>query len=437
MAQLEVVERKIREVEADIRHIKKQVDLIQRLTEEDPRRAQLPYLQGQLPGLQARLAELEKRVNILLEMQAAAAAQPTAAPPCAGTTPPAVGNPPGEYGEGGFVAVVLQALNDMSHDVKQLAALAPLVSTIVMEKFMPTPSRASQGMDEGFKQQLIQLYKRQQTAKTLHKLFCPVLKRFFSRHLVRAAHLFPVRLREYAHLLGIPDINNARNGLLWSSLIEKAWEAWLICFTPCPNVKPGCKAYVLRVVDAGIMDTKLAVYGDDAAYAYLGSQTFRDLDGTIMDIPDTDMPPYERALVWQARLAVFKAQKSQKLAQQFPLESAFKAASPGALLVDRLMDSLTQQGLSTASTAHASSPEPEITNLMQQFAAMDAGPSTGSAPIGVVPVAASPSDSSEASGGGAGAATMAAASTSHQAGMGQQQHRRRRRRKRKQQQQQA
>lgn len=163
--------------------------------------------------------------------------------------------------------MVMQAINDMSRGIKQLDVLAALMSTIMMwvlgqwdsrakqticmcsclrahcepssggradmdgmhchglctafmlsvcrERFMPTPSRASQGMDEDFKHQLIQLYKQQQTTNTLSKLFCPVLKRFFPRHLVHATHLFPVRLRVSAgvqvqllrhhHLCFLPD----------------------------------------------------------------------------------------------------------------------------------------------------------------------------------------------------------------------------------------
>lgn len=50
-------------------------------------------------------------------------------------------------------------------------------------------------------------------------------------------------VQAFASTLGIPvvDINSTRNGLLWSSLIEDAWEAWHICFTYCPNVQPGCR----------------------------------------------------------------------------------------------------------------------------------------------------------------------------------------------------
>jgi len=122
MAQLEVVERKIREVEADIRHIKKQVDLIQRLTEEDPRRAQLPYLQGQLPGLQAQLgARLQERL-LLLPAQAAAAVQPPAAPPGQGG-PLLTGSK--DQLKGALVEALREIKLDEEKDQKKQLSIAP------------------------------------------------------------------------------------------------------------------------------------------------------------------------------------------------------------------------------------------------------------------------------------------------------------------------
>lgn len=77
------------------------------------------------------------------------------------------------------------------------------------------------------------------------------------------------------------------------------------CTTFCLLGQPTGHARLIELVTLGDLgappvseltpqDTPLAGYGGDAEYAYLGQQTFRDLDGDIMDVPETDKPPYER-----------------------------------------------------------------------------------------------------------------------------------------------
>ena len=151
---------------------------------------------------------------------------------------------------------------------------------------MPSKSRASSGTNEVFKEALIKNLTMPPGGKE-EQLYCFVLKRFFPRPLVRAAHIFPrsqqVRCagavcrssvcspalapaphvlslppsssaplslltalltvshsifphactQDLASTFGIDDVNSARNGMLWCSVIQEMWEARKICLQPC------------------------------------------------------------------------------------------------------------------------------------------------------------------------------------------------------------
>lgn len=59
-------------------------------------------------------------------------------------------------------------------------------------------------------------------------------------------------------MLGVEDISDARNGLLWSSAIEEAYEYQKICFSHVHS-----NTFRLHVVDKQLLATKLADYGKD------------------------------------------------------------------------------------------------------------------------------------------------------------------------------
>ena len=66
-------------------------------------------------------------------------------------------------------------------------------------------------------------------------------------------------LQDYADvLLGFQDISDPRNGLLWNSAIEEAYELQKICF----SLVQGC-TFKLHVIDRELMDVELGNVGKD------------------------------------------------------------------------------------------------------------------------------------------------------------------------------
>lgn len=59
-------------------------------------------------------------------------------------------------------------------------------------------------------------------------------------------------------MMGLDDISDVRNGVLWSSSIQEAYEFQQICFS---YVSPN--TFQLHVVDKELLATKLADYGKD------------------------------------------------------------------------------------------------------------------------------------------------------------------------------
>ena len=59
-------------------------------------------------------------------------------------------------------------------------------------------------------------------------------------------------------MLGLKDISDPRNGLLWNSAIEEAYEYQKICFSHVSSC-----TFKLHVVDKELMATKLGDYGKD------------------------------------------------------------------------------------------------------------------------------------------------------------------------------
>ena len=61
-------------------------------------------------------------------------------------------------------------------------------------------------------------------------------------------------MQEYMPEMGIRDINNRRNGLLWCDIIEDAYERWALCFSSSPL--PG--KFKIHIVNKEYLDLPLS-----------------------------------------------------------------------------------------------------------------------------------------------------------------------------------
>jgi hypothetical protein len=60
-------------------------------------------------------------------------------------------------------------------------------------------------------------------------------------------------MQKYKQEMGIRDINNRRNGLLWCDFIEEAYERWALCFSSSPL--PG--KFKIHIVNKEYLDLPL------------------------------------------------------------------------------------------------------------------------------------------------------------------------------------
>uniref|UniRef100_A0A7S0WND7 HNH nuclease domain-containing protein n=1 Tax=Chlamydomonas leiostraca TaxID=1034604 RepID=A0A7S0WND7_9CHLO len=216
-----------------------------------------------------------------MEMQAAAAAQPPAAQP-------------------GDVATTLTRIERKLNLVTDIA-LYPL------EKALSPPSEGheSKGTNITFKQKLIQHYGLANAPQG--QLTCMVLGRSLPKQFIVAGHLLPRRAEVYAGKLIGTHVHDPRNGLLWNSAFEYAFERQWLCFS---HVATGMEDnFMIHVINKHRLGTKLADVGehrhDHDFKKAMGDLQFGDLTGTCISFSSQSSGrPLRRSLMIHAAQAL-------------------------------------------------------------------------------------------------------------------------------------
>ncbi|KAG2499060.1 hypothetical protein HYH03_003245 [Edaphochlamys debaryana] len=127
-----------------------------------------------------------------------------------------------------------------------------------------------------------------------------------SRFLV-AGHLFAVRWTRYASIMMGKDfrVNSPKNGIIWNSAIEHAYERQRICF----SYSGLGSEFILHVLDKSLLEKKLSAVGqhktDPDFVQALGDDTFESLQGKRVNFTGAEgKGPLKRALALHAKLAL-------------------------------------------------------------------------------------------------------------------------------------
>ncbi|KAL0020770.1 hypothetical protein WJX77_012050 [Trebouxia sp. C0004] len=139
-------------------------------------------------------------------------------------------------------------------------------------------------------------------------------------NLVEAAHILPKASAQCGNCaLGISDVWDERNGLLWAEPFEKAYQAHEIVVMFQPKVG----TFKFRVLIESLMTKSLSAYGrSEPARSCLELQqhTFGEYDDTDLLMPSGNMP-FRRTLAAHAAMSV--------TAQQYKLRSSLSFAANG------------------------------------------------------------------------------------------------------------
>ncbi|GFH21728.1 uncharacterized protein HaLaN_19088 [Haematococcus lacustris] len=152
-------------------------------------------------------------------------------------------------------AHVTGVLERIDENFAFFSRVLPMLMVHLKKQFAP-PTTASRGSNASFRQSLLQFYG---VALDKGKLRCMVLNELLPKEFICAGHLLARSLKDYARpMLGVSDISDPRNGLLWNSAIEEAYELQKICF----SYVRAC-IFRLHVVDKKLMHIKLGDCGKD------------------------------------------------------------------------------------------------------------------------------------------------------------------------------
>jgi len=167
--------------------------------------------------------------------------------------------------------------------------------------------------------------------------------------LVEAAHVLPTASAQWGNcVLGISDVWDERNGLLWAEPFEKAYHAHEIVVMFQPSVG----TFKFRVLIESLMTKRLSEYGRSKpvrSCLELQQHTFGEYDDTDLLMPSGNMP-FRRSLAAHAAMAVtvqhHKLRASLSFtADDFDIVSDYKAKGTTAAWV--------QTSLATAITSSA------------------------------------------------------------------------------------
>ncbi|KAJ9527434.1 hypothetical protein QJQ45_025707 [Haematococcus lacustris] len=198
-------------------------------------------------------------------------------------------------------ARVTELLEKVDKQLGLMRFVLPVLMANVKRQLGP-PSIASRGSNASFKESLVQFYGM---TSEEGKLRCMVLNELLPMEFVCAGHLVACTHKEYAKVMvGFRHFSDPRNGLLWNSAIEEAYELQKICF----SFVRAC-IFRLHVVDKQLMHVKLGDCGKDKTNnvfkTLMGSRAFGELHNTDMDFRNPiGVGPLKSALAFQAMNAL-------------------------------------------------------------------------------------------------------------------------------------
>ncbi|DBA71869.1 TPA: hypothetical protein ACH3X2_010918 [Trebouxia sp. C0005] len=181
------------------------------------------------------------------------------------------------------------------------------------------------------------------------KMTCMVSKLSLSSNLVEAAHILPKASAQWGNCaLGVSDVWDERNGLLWAEPFEKAYHALEIVVM----FQPGDGTFKFQVLIESLMNKKLSAYAKSEPARLcpeLQQHTFGEYDNTDLLMPSGNVP-FRRTLAAHAAISV--------TAQQHRLRSSLSFTAKDFDIVSDYDEKGTtaawvQTSLATAITSHA------------------------------------------------------------------------------------
>ncbi|KAG2422185.1 hypothetical protein HXX76_016224 [Chlamydomonas incerta] len=221
-----------------------------------------------------------------------------------------------------LVEAMKAALTDMG--VPALVQAASMMAQLQLSQFDYSASKASPSRQgESFKERLQAFYDNSTDDPTQHQhlLRCMLLDVQLPKTLVTACHLFKRCWKAEARVVvGLTDINDARNGLLLFKPLAHAFHDSRICFTSVED--DGEIQFKLALLDSELEETKVwdyaaehnlcKNYGASQVGHYAATVTFGELHGKPLVFTNSNRP-HQRCLRFQHLQAMRRAEASNWL----------------------------------------------------------------------------------------------------------------------------
>jgi len=203
------------------------------------------------------------------------------------------------------LTTVLERMDERLHTIELGVKLSTHQTKVRLRYSASRASNESRPDNQEFKLALIRAYQPQQELKAT--LFCMVTGVELPKENIVGAHIASHSKRtDMECLLLIKNIDDVRNGMLWSQPIETAYEDSRICFA----FDPADGEYRLHVLDSALLGSSLAdpFPHHRKAKAPLHANKFQaiswqDVDGKCIQFGTSCTRPFKRAFTLHAYLA--------------------------------------------------------------------------------------------------------------------------------------
>ena len=203
------------------------------------------------------------------------------------------------------LTAVLESLDKRLHTIELGLKLSTYQTKVRLRYTASKASNESRPDNKAFKLALITAYQPQQELKTT--LFCMVTGVELPKENIVGAHIASHSKRtDMEHLLLIKNIDDVRNGMLWSQPVETAYEDSRICFA----FHPADGEYRRRVWDNALLGLSLADpfphHSKPKAplHAYkFQAISWQDVDGKCIQFGTSCTRPFKRVFTLHAYLA--------------------------------------------------------------------------------------------------------------------------------------
>jgi len=203
------------------------------------------------------------------------------------------------------LTAVLESMDERLHTIELGVKLSTHHTKVRLRYSASRASNESRPDNQEFKLAMIRAYQSQQELKAT--LFCMVTGVELPKDNIVGAHIASHSKRtDMECLLLIKNIDDVRNGMLWSQPIETAYEDSRICFA----FHPADGEYRLHVLDSALLGLSLAepFPHHSKPKAPLHANKFQaiswqDVDGKCMQFGTSCTRPFKRAFTLHAYLA--------------------------------------------------------------------------------------------------------------------------------------